>query len=80
MLSWLETSFNDIINAILLILPNSPIQTFITTYDVELNQYLGYINWFIPIGTILDITLAWIGAITIFYLYQTILRWVRVVE
>lgn len=42
--------------------------------------YLGYINWFIPMGTVAKITAAWVNAIFLYYAYSAILRWLKMVE
>lgn len=62
-------------------LPISPVQRFLVNWDgmQTIRQYLGYVNWFIPISTILDILVLWLAAIGIFYAVMAILRWIRVV-
>lgn len=62
---------NVIINAIAKLLPTDPFRPFINSLDF---QYLGVINWMLPIGTIVKITLAWVTTISLFYLYQSIGR------
>ena len=42
--------------------------------------YLGYINWFNPMGTVAKITAAWVYAILLYYSYSAILRWLKMVE
>lgn len=62
-------------------LPISPFQRFIASWDglTTIRQYLGYLNWFIPLSTIIDIMAIWLGAIAVFYMVMAILRWIRVV-
>ena len=58
-------------------LPTSPFTAFIEACDNL--PYLGWLNWFIPVGTIIAIGEAWLVAIGLFYLYSVILRWVRAI-
>lgn len=62
-------------------LPVSPFQRFIANWDgiAVIQQYLKYINWFIPISTLIDIMLLWLAAIGVFYATMAILRWIRIV-
>lgn len=66
-----------ILNALLSILPMSPFKTvdfgFIT-------PYLGYINWFLPIGQMLAFTGAWLTAVLIYYAYTIILRVTQAID
>lgn len=66
------------LNFLMKVLPLSPFADFIS--QLETLPYLGYINYFIPIGTFLKIGVAWLGAIGLFYLYSIIMRWVRMIE
>lgn len=43
------------------------------------NETLQYVNWFIPIDDFIVIGQAWLVAIGIFYLYQIVLRWLKVI-
>lgn len=64
-------------NALLEILPTSPFQAFISKLtDVPV---LGYLNYFVPIGEMIAITEAWLTAIIIFYAYQLVLRWIKLI-
>ena len=42
--------------------------------------YLGYLNYFIPVGTFLKIGAAWLAAIALFYLYSVLARWIKLIE
>lgn len=60
------------------ILPKSPFYYF--DANPEVKQVLRYLNWFIPIDTMLSITEGWLTAIAFYYVYQWILRWVKYIE
>ena len=59
------------------ILPLSPFQPLIQAFSSI--PYLSYINWFFPIGDALEIMGLWLTAITTYFMWQWILRWIRVV-
>lgn len=59
-------------------LPSSPFTSFIEA--CENVPYLGWLNWFVPVGSIIAIGEAWLVAIGTFYLYSVVLRWVRAIS
>lgn len=67
----------SIAKMVLGLLPDSPFQAITVVSDVA--PMLGSLNWIVPVGEILAILQAWVLAIGIFYIYQVILRWVKVV-
>lgn len=75
---WVKEGFQDIAEALIDFLPTSPI-VFLQT-SPEIKKYLGMLNWFIPIYTMIGITEAWLTAIGLYYIVQIILRWVKAIE
>lgn len=69
---------NDILSAIMFLLPDSPFAN--VTIPDEVKQILGYVNYFVPIAAMLAIGTGWLAAIGIYYLYQTILRWAKTIK
>lgn len=65
-------------NAILQFLPNSPFQSFIHSFS-EIPG-LGYLNYFVPVGEMIAIGQAWLVCIGIFYLYQAIMRFAKLID
>ena len=59
------------------VLPLSPFQQYIQLFK-EL-PYLGWLNWFFPVGDCLVVMLAWLGAVGLFYLYSIVMRWLKVI-
>lgn len=59
------------------VLPLSPFAQFYEVWTPP--EYLGWLNWFFPVGFCLRVLAAWLGAITLFYLYSIIMRWVKVI-
>lgn len=75
----------DLINkglmAILSLLPDSPFKILddMTATGV-IAEWLGYVNWFVPIYSFIGILEAWLLCIGIYYIYQAGLRWLNVIE
>ena len=78
MLMKIKSALLAIANALLALLPNSPFSAFL---DKMANiPELGYINYFVPVGEMIVIAEAWLTCIAIFYLYQAVLRFVKMIE
>lgn len=41
--------------------------------------YLGWLNWVVPVKDMLNVAFVWLAAITVFYLYAIIMRWLKVI-
>lgn len=78
MLSFLNKVWYMFKSNLIMVLPYSPFQPFITYLSSV--PYLGYINWFIPMGSIINITVTWTTAIGLYYLYSIIMRWIKVIQ
>lgn len=76
--NWVSESFSEIGQKIIDFLPTSPIVYLETIPEVK--KYLGYINWFIPVYSMISLTEAWLFAIGVYYIVQIALRWIKVVE
>lgn len=61
--------------------PASPFAPAIAAFNNSVvHEYLGYLNYIIPVGTMLTILSLWIAAVATYYVYQLILRWIKVVD
>lgn len=78
MLAWMQELLDKFLDVILKLFPVSPFTTFIAALQGV--PYLGYINWFVPIGTFLQIGTAWLSAIALYYLYMVVARWIKLVS
>lgn len=76
-INFIIAGFADILNVIISILPDSP---FKIISNSEVSQYLGYLNWVIPLETFVSITMAWVTAIAIYYGVSIVLRWIKAIE
>lgn len=70
----LFTAFSD---ALVKALPMSPFKQFIS--DIGELPYLSWLNWVCPVGTFIQIGLAWLLAIGVFYAYMVVARWVKLI-
>lgn len=64
-------------NAVLALFPKSPFSEFINGFDAP--EYLGWLNWFIPVSQILGILSLWLAAVALFYLWSVVARWVKII-
>lgn len=74
----IKEGFQGFVQALIDFLPTSPI-VFIEA-NAEVKKYLGMLNWFIPIYTMIAMVEAWLVAISIYYLVVVILRWLKIVD
>lgn len=57
--------------------PSSPFRSFLSEFTGF--QFLGWLNWFFPVGACLRILSAWLVAVGLFYLYSIVARWVKII-
>lgn len=77
MLAWMQELIAKFGIMLMSVLPTSPFQKFLS--DFSGLPYLGILNWFIPVGSFVKIGMVWLSAITVFYLYSVIMRWVKLI-
>lgn len=66
------------LQALLKLFPLSPFRGIINS--IEKLPYLGYINWFLPISEMLGVAALWLTAITVYYIYSVVARWVKLIS
>lgn len=77
MLAWISELLTAFAGSLAKVLPTSPFQQYIKLFgDLP---YLGYLNWFIPVRALVNIGMAWLSVIAMFYLYSIVLRWVKMI-
>jgi len=76
--NWFSDKISYILQAILLLLPDSPFVAL--SKDADIQQVLGWLNWFIPVSQMVAILEVWLVAVALFYVYQMILRFAKVIE
>ncbi len=60
--------------------PTSPFTILNELSNSEFYEWLQMLNWFIPVGTFVSILEGWLTCVAVYYVYQIILRWVKVIE
>ena len=64
----MDILFNKLVD----FLPGCPFRTFLDEFaDLP---FLGYLNWFIPVGRCVQIGAAWLAAIAVFYAIQFLIK------
>lgn len=76
-MEFLSDIYNSVIEFLETILPTSPFTDVIA--ELEELPYLGYLNWFVPVGPILAVGSLWLAAITLFYFYSVAMRWIKLI-
>lgn len=63
-------------------LPISPIQRWVVNWEgvAYIQKYLKYVNWFIPVSTIVNLLGLWLLAIGVFYGGSALLRWLNIID
>lgn len=69
---------NEFLLVIINLLPESPFT--VPDPPAEVVEAMGFINWLVPVGTIISITLGWVTCIFIYYTYILILRWTKAIQ
>lgn len=72
------TLFENFSDALQKVLPTSPFRPYIEQFQNL--PYVSWLNWFIPVGDIVGVLELWLAAITIFYVYSIVLRWIRAIQ
>lgn len=81
MFAFLKEIFDKFGMVIYNALPHSFIQPFVKNIKIDLgkNDWLRWLNWFVPVDKFILVLELWLSAIAIFYLYQVVARWVKVI-
>lgn len=81
MLDWLDSLLDKFSDFLRSVLPSDPFSSFISQLESSsLSEYMGYINYFFPVGFYLDCLSAFLVALGFYYLYVIILRWLKAVS
>lgn len=80
MLDGLSASLVSFAISVLELLPTSPFVYLDELGQQDFYEWLQMLNWFIPINTFAVILESWLVAVGIYYIYQIVLRWIKVIE
>lgn len=78
MLAFMKELLDKFLLVLLSLFPLSPFMPVIS--DLESLPFLGYINWFLPVGDFIKMGTLWIAAIGSYYAWSIIARWVKLVS
>lgn len=67
-----------LVSTVLSWLPTSPFADVASDFQSSLG--LAWLNWFIPVGRMVEVTAAWCTAIALYYLASIMLRWVKAIQ
>lgn len=79
MLNQLINVLMKLVTQLVNILPLSPFQPFIKQFKCNI-PFVGYLNWLLPVKSMMVIAGTWLTAIALFYIYSAILRWVKAID
>lgn len=70
-------AWNGLLQNLVNALPVSPFAGYLDQFASL--PALGYLNWFFPVRGCLTVMAAWLAAVTLFYLYSVVARWVKLI-
>ena len=73
----ISDAWNGLLQNIVNALPLSPFAGFLDEFQ-DLPA-LGWLNWFFPVRGCLQVMAAWLAAVTLFYVYSVVARWVKLI-
>ena len=74
-MGWIAGILGDVLIFLLNILPDSPVPGWLSEHGISVSQVqdiLGYLNYFVPLQIMYDITLAWSGLMGALWVYYGI--------
>lgn len=60
-------------------LPKSPVSGVISSLDSSIGEFLGYINWIVPVKQMMIVFSAFLVALSAYYLYSIIARAIKAI-
>lgn len=80
MLDGLTASLVEFAISVIELFPESPFLILEELSTTEFYDLLRFLNWFIPINTFITIFDTWLVGVALYYAYQVVLRWIKVIE
>lgn len=77
---WLDSLFRAAKTALSWVVNLLPASPFRAVNNSVVAPYLSGLNWILPISEVLAIMQVWLVAITVYYSYMVIARWVKAIE
>lgn len=80
-LDWLESIIDKFKTFLYQVFPTSPFKQYITVLDNKLSgKYIAWFNWFVPVQDCLNVFLAFLTCLALYYCYSVIARWIKVIS
>lgn len=74
----MKNLLDKFLQTVLSLFPLSPFQPVIA--ELGSLPYLGYINWFVPIGDFVKIGTVWLTAVAAYYAWSIVARWIKLIS
>lgn len=78
LINFLINLVSVVLNLLFSFLPNSPFKNMNSFTGVT--EFIGYLNWLIPVKLFVTTLSLWIVAITSYYIYSIALRYFKAIE
>jgi len=70
--------FSKVLSVIFSILPNSPFSSI--PDNSSISEFMPYLAWILPIKSIVGILVTWLSAMSIYYIYSVVMRWIKLID
>lgn len=70
--------FAKVLSLIFSILPNSPFLKLSNNFGIS--EYMPYLSWLLPIKFMIGILAVWLSAMSIYYIYSVVMRWIKLID
>lgn len=69
---------SSVLEWVINLLPDSTLSAM-TSLPEGVSQYLGWLNWFLPIAEIIVMLAGWVSALLLYFLIAIVMKWVKIV-
>lgn len=78
-MEFLQNIISELLAYVVSVLPSDPFISYIDSLNSSISTYIGWLNWFVPFDLFIKIFIAWLGSISLFYIWMTLARWVKLI-
>lgn len=69
--------FGSIVKLLFSVLPPSPFRLLDSS---AISEHLATLNYFVPISSMITASELWLASISVYYLYQIVMRWIKAIN
>lgn len=80
MLDLLKALVDWVVNGIKSIIDLLPDTPFCLTLPSFIADYMGNVNYFVPVGMMVNTLIAWTACIAVFYACMIFMRWLKAID